>query len=339
MMHIQEFVSLKPYNTFGIEAKARFFCAVESLADLDGALQWAKRQGLAVRVLGGGSNILLSGDVDGLVVLMQNRGIRITEDDGNHATVEVAAGENWHQLVLWSVEHGLGGLENLGLIPGTAGAAPVQNIGAYGVEFAEVCHSVTAVRRDTLERVTFGAADCCFGYRDSLFKHEPNCWVVESIRVSLCRMSPVRTHYGSVGDMLCEMGVDEPDYRDVCEAVCRVRRDKLPDPAELGNAGSFFKNPLVSADKAQELAQRYPGLPTYPQKTGDCKLAAGWLIDKTGWKGKNLGRAGVYPKQALVLVNNGGASGQEILALAESICRDVQEKFGIALEKEPVVFP
>lgn len=339
MMHLHEFAPLGPHNTFGVNATARFLALAERPADIPEALLRARDQGLALRVIGGGSNIVLAGDVDGLVLLMRTQGVSIVRDDGDRVIVEAQAGEDWHKLVLWSVERGLGGLENLSLIPGTAGAAPVQNIGAYGAEFADVCHSVTALRRDSMERVTLTAPECAFGYRDSLFKREPERWIVESVRMTLSRTSPVRTGYGSIGDILNESGIARPGYRDVCEAVCRVRRDKLPDPAELGNAGSFFKNPLVSAETAQELARLHPGLPAYPQDDGRCKLAAGWLIDKAGWKGKSLGRVGVYPRQALVLVNNGGADGREILALAKAIRADIQEKFGVVLEMEPVVYP
>ena len=339
MMQVYEFAPLGPHNSFGLHAKARFLAIARHSGDIAQALRWAQDRGLTVRVIGGGSNIVLAGDMDGLALLMRTRGIRIVEDDGDRVLVEAQAGEDWHELVLWAVQRGLGGLENLSLIPGTAGAAPVQNIGAYGAEFADICHSVTALRRDSLERVTLAKTQCAFGYRNSIFKQQPETWVVESICLTLRRTSPLRLDYGSLGELLAQNGVAQPCYRDVCEAVCHVRRAKLPDPADLGSAGSFFKNPLVGAEQAHALARLHPGLPVYPQPDGSCKLAAGWLIEKAGWKGKTLGHAGVYPKQALVLVNNGGADGQEILALAEAIRRDIQEKFGVLLEMEPVVYP
>ncbi len=256
-------------------------------------------------------------------------------DDGVHVVVEAEAGEAWHPFVLWTLEHGLCGLENLSLIPGTVGAAPMQNIGAYGVEIKDVFAGLTALDRQTGELRDFSLEECKFAYRDSLFKHEVGRWLILRVRFALSRVSHLQLDYGPVQQRLAEQGITEATPSDVSRAICSIRREKLPDPAELGNAGSFFKNPLVSQALAAQLQGLYPDLVAYPQADGQMKLAAGWLIDKAGWKGFRDGDAGVHKMQALVLVNYGAATGHDIANLALRIQQDIAERFKVDLEMEP----
>jgi len=266
---------------------------------------------------------------------MATRGIRVLQDDGKHVLVEAEAGEAWHPFVLWTLEHGLCGLENLSLIPGTVGAAPMQNIGAYGVEIKDVFAGLTALDRQTGELRDFNLEECNFAYRDSLFKHETGRWLILRVRFALSRVSHLKLDYGPVQQRLAGQGITEATPSDVSRAICSIRREKLPDPAELGNAGSFFKNPLVSQALAAELQGLYPDLVAYPQADGQMKLAAGWLIDKAGWKGFRDGDAGVHKMQALVLVNYGGATGHDIANLALRIQQDIAERFKVDLDMEP----
>lgn len=329
--------SLKPYNTFGIDVRAAFFVSVHSDGELEQALAWAAARNLRVLVIGGGSNLLLTTDLSELLVVrMDNRGVRVLEENGDQVLLEAEAGEPWHPFVLQTLELGLAGLENLSLIPGTVGAAPMQNIGAYGVEIKDVFAGLTALDRDTLQVRDFSVADCAFGYRDSVFKRQPGRWVILRVRFKLSRSAPVHLDYGPVRQRLAEQGIQHPTPKDVSAAICSIRREKLPDPAELGNAGSFFKNPVVSQEQCAQLLAQFPQLVHHLQPDGTAKLAAGWLIDQCGWKGRSMGAAGVYPKQALVLVNHGGASGDEVIALAQAIQADVLARFGVRLEPEPV---
>jgi UDP-N-acetylmuramate dehydrogenase len=329
---------LQPLNTFGIAARARRYLRVEDPVQL---AMLAADPVLAAQprlVLGGGSNLLLTKDVDALVLHMALTGKEIAGEEGGRVLVRARAGENWHGFVQWTIEQGLGGLENLSLIPGTVGASPIQNIGAYGLEVKDVFCSLTAFDFAAGAMRTMDAAACRFGYRDSVFKHpEGRELAVLDVTFALPRDWAPNLRYAELARELEGQGIVDPSPRQVSDAVVAIRRRKLPDPAEIGNAGSFFKNPIVTGAHCAQLLQAWPDLVHHVQPDGSEKLAAGWLIDRCGWKGRSLGRAGVYPKQALVLVNNGGASGAEVLALARAIQHDVREKFGVELEPEPVM--
>ncbi len=332
---LHENLSLKPYNTFGVDVKARLFVEAHDDADVREAIELAARRGLPLLVIGGGSNLLLTRDVEALVLRMASRGIRVLTDDGSKVLLEAEAGEPWHPLVLWSLEQGLGGLENLSLIPGTVGAAPMQNIGAYGVELKDVFAGLTALDRQTGELREFDLDECQFAYRESLFKREAGRWLILRVRFNLSRAPTLHLDYGPVRQRLQDEGITAPSPSDVSRAICAIRSEKLPDPAVLGNAGSFFKNPLVSAELAQRLRGEYPDLVAYPQGDGLVKLAAGWLIERAGWKGFREGDAGVHRLQALVLVNYGAATGHQLHGLAQRIQADVATRFGVVLEMEP----
>lgn len=334
---LQTDVSLKPFNSFGVDVRARQFAEAHDDGEVREALSLAEQQGLALLVIGGGSNLLLTRDVEALVLRMASRGIRILSDDGEQVLVEAEAGEAWHPFVLWSLEQGLVGLENLSLIPGTVGAAPMQNIGAYGVELKELFAGLTALDRRSGELCDFSLEDCAFAYRDSRFKREAGRWLILRVRFRLARKAALRLDYGPVRQRLMEMGVESPTATDVSRAICSIRREKLPDPAELGNAGSFFKNPLVSLAQAERVRAEHTDLVSYPAGEGQVKLAAGWLIERAGWKGFRSGDAGVHRLQALVLVNYGQATGGQLLALARRIQADIQARFGVELEIEPNV--
>lgn len=331
--------SLKALNTFGIDVRAAFFVSVHSDAELIESLGWASTGGLRALVIGGGSNLLLTADLaDVLVVRMASRGVRLLEDVGDRVVVEAEAGEPWHPFVLQTLDLGLAGLENLSLIPGTVGAAPMQNIGAYGVEIKDVFAGLTALDRETLQVRDFSGAECAFGYRDSLFKRQPGRWVILRVRFALSRSAPVHLDYGPVRQRLAEQGILDPTPREVSAAICSIRQEKLPDPATLGNAGSFFKNPVVAAHVLDVIRREHPDVVAYPQADGRYKLAAGWLIERAGWKGYREGDAGVHRLQSLVLVNYGAASGQQLHALAQRIQDDVKSRFGVALEMEPNLY-
>ncbi|NWD41780.1 UDP-N-acetylmuramate dehydrogenase [Pseudomonas yamanorum] len=334
-LQVQAQVSLKPFNSFGIDVRARLFAEARNDADVREALAYAAGQQLPLLVIGGGSNLLLTQDIDALVLRMASQGIRVVQDDGVQVVVEAEAGEAWHPFVLWTLAQGFSGLENLSLIPGTVGAAPMQNIGAYGVEIKDVFSGLTALDRQTGELRDFSLAECNFAYRDSLFKHEVGRWLILRVRFALSRAVHLKLEYGPVQQRLTEQGIVQATPSDVSRAICSIRSEKLPDPAVLGNAGSFFKNPLVSQALAAELQLEYPDLVAYPQADGQMKLAAGWLIDKAGWKGFRDGDAGVHRLQALVLVNYGAATGQEIAGLALRIQQDIEKRFKVVLEMEP----
>jgi UDP-N-acetylmuramate dehydrogenase len=290
-----------------------------------------------VLVLGGGSNLLFATDPPGAAVSLTAQRIAIVDDAGDSVIVRADAGVGWHDFVLWTLGHGLCGLENLALIPGTVGAAPIQNIGAYGVEVRDCIHAVDAFDRRTGSFVRFDAANCAFAYRDSLFKRDPEHYIVTSVEFALSRTPALKLDYAGIGEELQAMGMEgTPRAAQVAEAVIRIRRRKLPDPAVLGNAGSFFKNPIVAAAKAADLQSAYPAMPAFRGSSDDTrKLSAAWLIDQCGWKGHRDGDAGVAPQHALVLVNHGNASGAQLLALARRIAGSVQERFGVAIEPEP----
>ncbi|WP_324734171.1 UDP-N-acetylmuramate dehydrogenase [Pseudomonas paeninsulae] len=334
---VQSRVSLKTYNSFAVDVAARWFAEAHDDDQVREALVYAEQQQLPVLLLGGGSNMLLTADVEALVLRMANRGIRVLQDDGDRVLVEAEAGEPWHPFVQWTLQRGLVGLENLSLIPGTVGAAPMQNIGAYGVELKDQFAGLTALDRRSGELREFSLDDCAFAYRDSLFKREAGRWVILRVRFALRRTAALHLDYGPLRQRLAEQGIALPTAVDVSQAICAIRREKLPDPAVLGNAGSFFKNPLVSVELAQRLSAEHADLVAYPQADGRVKLAAGWLIERAGWKGFREGDAGVHRLQALVLVNYGQASGRQLLALAQRIQTDIFQRFAIDLEIEPNV--
>ncbi|MBD9414505.1 UDP-N-acetylmuramate dehydrogenase [Pseudomonas sp. PDM16] len=336
-LQLNEAFSLKPFNTFGVDVGARLFAEARDDDDIRQALAEAERRGLPLLPIGGGSNLLLTGDVEALVLRIASRGLRILADDGERVVVEAEAGEPWHPFVLWTLEQGLSGLENLSLIPGTVGAAPMQNIGAYGVEIKDVFAGLTALDRQTGELREFDLEECAFAYRDSLFKQQPGRWLILRVRFALSRATTLHLDYGPVRQRLQQEGIEAPTARDVSRAICAIRSEKLPDPAELGNAGSFFKNPVVPAELAERIHAEHADLVSYPAGECQVKLAAGWLIERAGWKGFREGDAGVHRLQALVLVNHGSATGTQLLGLARQIQADILQRFGVFLEIEPNV--
>ncbi len=345
-MIAEQNASLQPHNTFGIVAKARTLVRVRGEADVQAVLADPELGAEPKFVLGGGSNIVLTGDVKAVVLKVEVPGRRVVEDDPRATIVEFGAGENWHDAVTWSLDQGLGGLENLALIPGTVGASPVQNIGAYGVELQDRFESLDAIDLVTGRVFTLDATQCAFGYRDSVFKHPPardsdfglaGRALILRVRLRLPKPWKPVLGYLDLQRKVAETGITEPSARQVYDWVCAIRSAKLPDPRVIGNAGSFFKNPTVTPEQCQDIIARDPGIVHYPMPDGTIKLAAGWLIDACGWKGKSVGQAGVYEKQALVLVNRGGATGGEVVTLARAIQTSVYERFGIRLEPEPVV--
>lgn len=336
-LNLQSDVSLKAFNSFGVDVQARLFAEAHDDEDVHEALSLAAQRNLPLLVIGGGSNLLLTRDVEALVLRMASRGIRILSDDGERVLLEAEAGEPWHPFVQWSLAQGLSGLENLSLIPGTVGAAPMQNIGAYGVEIKDLFAGLSALDRQTGEVRDFTLDECAFAYRDSLFKREAGRWLILRVRFQLSRLASLRLDYGPVRQRLVEMGIEAPTASDVSRAICAIRSEKLPNPVELGNAGSFFKNPVVSFELAEQIRAEHADLVSYPAGDGLVKLAAGWLIERAGWKGFREGDAGVHRLQALVLVNYGGASGEQLLQLAQRIQADVLTRFGVVLEIEPNV--
>lgn len=334
-LQVRSQVSLKSFNSFGVDVQARWFAEAHSDAEVREALAYGREHNVPVLVIGGGSNLLLTADIQALVLRMATRGIRVLSDDGSKVIIEAEAGEPWHPFVQHTLALGFSGLENLSLIPGTVGAAPMQNIGAYGVEIKDVFAGLTALDRQSGELRDFGLEECNFAYRDSLFKQDPGRWLILRVRFALGRAAPLHLEYGPVRQRLTEQGIEHPSASDVSRAICSIRTEKLPDPAVLGNAGSFFKNPLVPAELAARLKGEYPDLVAYAQADGQMKLAAGWLIERAGWKGFRDEDAGVHKLQALVLVNYGGASGLQLLNLAQRIQKDIAERFHVELEMEP----
>lgn len=334
-MQIRENISLTPYNTFGIAATARYFAAFETVDGLEELLNCPLPTVNCQLVLGGGSNLLLTKDVDGLVLKNEIKGIDVVKEDDEHVYLRAGAGENWHRLVMYCVDKGYAGMENLSLIPGNAGASPMQNIGAYGVEVKDVFHELEAFHLHDKKLVPFGLSDCGFGYRESVFKHKyKGQFAITSVTFRLNKKPVFHTGYGAVQQELEKMNVQEVSIKAVAQAVINIRSSKLPDPKEVGNAGSFFKNPQVKKEAFTGLQKAYSSLPFFPFDEGHVKIPAGWLIEQCGWKGYRKGDAGCYPKQALVLVNYGAATGKEIYALSEEIRQSVKDKFGIELERE-----
>ncbi len=348
-MLVEKNVPLQPYNTFRIVARAHTLVRVLQEADVSALLADPELAAAPKFVLGGGSNIVLTGDVKALVLKVEIQGRRLVEETPKAWIVEAGAGENWHDFAAWTLEQGWTGLENMALIPGTVGAAPVQNIGAYGVELQDRFESLDAIDLQTGQPFTLEAAQCGFAYRDSVFKHAPGPnglglagrALITRVRLRLPKAWKPELGYLDLQRKQAETGIMEPSARQIFVWVCEIRRAKLPDPAVIGNAGSFFKNPTVTPEQCADIIARDPGIVHYQLADGTVKLAAGWLIDACGWKGKFIGQAGVYEKQALVLVNRGGgengATGGEVMTLAKAIQTSVYERFGILLEPEPVV--
>jgi UDP-N-acetylmuramate dehydrogenase len=334
---LRQDVALDSFNTLRLPARAAWFAAVDSVDGLRAVLDDPRVQGLPRLVIGGGSNLVLAGDFAGLVLHVAFHGRSCVQQDEGAFYIRAGGGENWHDFVRWTLEMGWPGLENLSLIPGTVGAAPVQNIGAYGLEMAEYFYSLRAYDLDTGKTVGFDKRDCAFGYRDSFFKQAgKGRYLIAAVTFRLPKKWKPVTGYADVSRELEVQGIAVPTPLQLSDAVIAVRRRKLPDPAEIGNAGSFFKNPVVSADDHARLVAAHPGLPSYPQADGGVKLAAGWLIEQAGWKGRCLGPVGCYEKQALVLVNHGGATGADVLAVSAAVRSDVRVRFGVDLEPEPV---
>ena len=341
MPTLEEHVSLRPYNTFGLDVQARYFARFASADALRALLKLPQVQAADKLILGGGSNLLFTQDYAGVVLKNEIRGLEILSEDGDahSALVRAGAGESWHGLVEYALDQGLSGIENLSLIPGTVGAAPLQNIGAYGAELRDTFDHLEAVELATGAGRGFSAAECGFGYRESVFKNVlKGQFVVTAVVLRLHRQARPNVHYGAISDTLADLGImGEPTPQDVSRAVVHIRRSKLPDPAEIGNAGSFFKNPEISQARFDHLKSQYPELPGYPVP-GGVKVPAGWLIERAGWKGlrrgPGAGTHGVHARQALVLVNHGGATGSEIRALAEEIIAAVRQQFAVELHPE-----
>jgi UDP-N-acetylmuramate dehydrogenase len=334
-MNILENVSLKSYNTFGIAANARYFTEIRTVLQLQEVLRSREVSSLPKLVLGGGSNLLFTQDFDGLVIKIDLQGIEKINEDTQHVYVQAGAGVVWHQFVLYCIENQYAGIENLSLIPGTVGAAPMQNIGAYGVEIKEIFDSLEAVHIASGDTRRFSNEECQFGYRESVFKKElKGQYIITSVTFRLGKVPVFNTSYGAIQDTLQQMSADALTLKSVSDAVIHIRRSKLPDPAEIGNAGSFFKNPEIPATQYEELKTQYPQMPGYVTSPQTIKVPAGWLIEQCGWKGKRIGDTGVHKNQALVLVNYGNAKGNEIKALAEQVQQSVFEKFNIHLQAE-----
>jgi UDP-N-acetylmuramate dehydrogenase len=338
MVEIQDNISLKKLNTFAIQAFARKFCTVRSVSDLCELYQqgWLNNEKpKAFLVLGGGSNLLFTENFEGLIAHIQLKGIQVQEQNETEVYVKAAAGEDWPTFVDWCVEKGYGGLENLSLIPGLVGSCPVQNIGAYGAEVKDVITLVETFDTQTSDIVNFTNEQCSFGYRESVFKHQyKGRYIILSVTFKLSLQPLLKINYGAISQELTKNGISNPDVSDVSRAVKSIRQTKLPDPKELGSAGSFFKNPTIAANDAANLKQKNPEMVMYQAQPGFMKLAAGWMIEQCGWKGYRVGYAGVHFQQALVLVNYGNASGKEVVELSEKIRDSVYSRFGVMLETE-----
>lgn len=333
---MQENFSLKPYNTFGVDAKARYFTEINTIDELKKALIFADTQSLPLLFLGGGSNILLTKDFDGLAIKLNVRGISEENINENEVLVTAKAGENWHEFVMYCLQKNYGGLENLSLIPGNVGTSPMQNIGAYGTEIKDIFVSCEVLDLENLELKTFNLEQCRFGYRDSIFKQEgKGRYVILEVTFKLTQKDhPIKTEYGAIQSELENLGIKNPTIQDVSKAVINIRQSKLPDPKEIGNAGSFFKNPTIPLAQFEALKQQFENIQGYPN--GDrVKVPAGWLIEQCGWKGKQIGNVASHKLQSLVIVNaTGNATGKEIFDFSTAIINSVKEKFGIELERE-----
>jgi UDP-N-acetylmuramate dehydrogenase len=334
MTKIHTNFSLKNFNTFGIEAKAQKFVAVDSVAELKSVLK--QHQDEKKFILGGGSNMLLTQDIDALVIHIDLKGKKVIQENEDYVWVECQAGENWHEFVLWTLAQDYGGLENMSLIPGNVGTTPVQNIGAYGAEIKDTMTSCEAIKIDTFETKTFSNADCHFGYRESVFKQEvKDQYIITSVVFQLTKRNhTINTGYGDIQSELSKKEIENPTIQDVSNAVIAIRKSKLPDPRDLGNSGSFFKNPIILKSDFEKIHMQFPEMKYYDVSETEVKVPAGWLIEQAGFKGKRFGDAGIHKNQALVLVNYGNATGQEILDVSKDIQKTIYEKFGIQIEAE-----
>lgn len=338
-MLLQNQIDLKSFNSFGIACQAKLFSSFNSLEELKEILNLDQIKGEKLLILGGGSNVLFTKDFNGIVLINNIKGITLISETDEDVILEAGAGENWHDFVSYGVERNWGGLENLSLIPGKVGAAPMQNIGAYGVEQKNCFVQLTALEIKTGQLINFSLEDCAFGYRESFFKQDgKNRFVILKVQYRLKKKPSIQTSYGAISQELEKMGIVNPTVQDVAKAVIHIRESKLPNPKVIGNAGSFFKNPVVPNSVFQNLSQKYPDLVSYPAENGNTKLAAGWLIEKAGWKGYRKENYGVHQNQALVLVNYGGANGSEIWELSHEILQDIKNKFGVELEREVNIF-
>ncbi|MGG6232121.1 UDP-N-acetylmuramate dehydrogenase [Tenacibaculum sp. SDUM215027] len=331
-MNIQENISLKEYNTFGINVNAKRFVSITSVYQLQQLLKEEKD----IFLISGGSNMLLTKDIETLVVHIDIKGISIDRENHNDIRITVNAGENWHEFVLWCVSQNYGGLENLSLIPGNVGTCPIQNIGAYGVEVKDTITKVEAIEIETGKLISFAAEECKFGYRNSIFKNEAKGkYILTSVSFQLTKNNhKLNTSYGAIESELSSKGITNPTIKDISDAVIVIRQSKLPDPKEIGNSGSFFKNPVIPKKHFEKLKEKHANIPSYVISDTEVKVPAGWLIEQSGFKGKNFGNYGVHEKQALVLVNYGNATGKEIYELAQKIQQTIKDKFDIKLEIE-----
>lgn len=337
---VESNVDLQPYNTLNISVKARYFAAVKSVVQLRELLCHPQINKSSLLILGGGSNILLADDFDGTILHIEIKGKKVVKETNKFVWLEVGAGENWHETVQYCVQNGWGGVENLSLIPGTAGAAPIQNIGAYGAELQDVFERLEAVNIQTAEKRVFSRDDCRFGYRDSIFKNEiKGEFVITGLVLKLSKNPQINTSYGAIRSVLEKRGINEPSIADISDIIIEIRKNKLPNTEELGNVGSFFKNPVLEEPFFKRLRKNYPEIPGYPINANQVKVPAGWLIDRLGWKGKVVGNTGTYKQQALVIVNHGGATGKEVLQFARQIQDSVKKEFGIALVPEVNIIP
>ncbi|WOK09660.1 UDP-N-acetylmuramate dehydrogenase [Imperialibacter roseus] len=334
-MKIDENKSLHRYHTFHLDVKAKYFTEAKSVGELKEIISSDIFKSNSHLILGGGSNVLFTKDFDGLVLKLSLPGVQVQEESQDEIVIKVGAGVVWHELVMHCVAKGWGGIENLSLIPGTVGAAPMQNIGAYGVEIKDVFHSLEAVEIESGKTRTFNNNECEFGYRESVFKKAlKDKFIITSVTFVLQKEAKVNTTYGAINETLASWNIEHPTIGDVSRAVIHIRQSKLPNPEEIGNAGSFFKNPTIASKAYEALKSDYPAIPGYPQEDGSVKVPAGWLIEKDGWKGKTIGQIGVHKNQALVLVNYGGGKGGDIWQLAQEILASVKKRFGVELSAE-----
>ena len=334
-MNIIENNPLLKLNTFGVDVKAKYFTSINTINELIEVTKTNVFKDLELLILGGGSNILFTKDFDGLVILNNIKGKEIIEQNQQSIFLKIGAGENWHELVMYCVDNGWGGIENLSLIPGNTGTAPMQNIGAYGVEIKETFVELEALEISSGKIVKFNNSDCEFGYRESVFKNKmKNQYIILNITLELKKNPVLNINYGDVKAILESQNIKNPDIKEVSNAIISIRQSKLPDPKKIGNSGSFFKNPIVSLNLLELIKKKYPNVVYYEINENEFKIAAGWLIERAGWKGKKFNNYGVHEKQALVLVNYGLANGMEIFELSEKIILDIKDKFGITLERE-----
>ena len=334
-MNIIENYPLLKLNTFGVDVKAKYFTSINTINELIELTKTNLFKDLELLILGGGSNILFTKDFDGLVILNNIKGKEIIDQNQQSIFLKIGAGENWHELVMYCVDNGWGGIENLSLIPGNTGTAPMQNIGAYGVEIKETFVELEALEISSGNIVKFNNSDCEFGYRESVFKNKmKNQYIILNITLELKKNPVLNINYGDVKAILERQKIKNPAIKEVSSAIISIRQSKLPDPKKIGNSGSFFKNPIVSLNQLEQIKKKYPKVVNYEINENEFKIAAGWLIERAGWKGKKFNNYGVHEKQALVLVNYGLANGMEIFELSEKIILDIKDKFGITLERE-----